>query len=290
MNIYIILLIKLIVVLSATMYFHYKLKSNINDNYRVVNLCKILIVFILHSMLGFVVLKPFSSDLLWYFWASKIYNMFLVFFFYFAVAKYTPILKEYRNIFSFPSVKLKLNIHIAVILFFIYCAISLYTSINISPDKLMQDNMDTWNVISVIPYVSIPLYIMIGFLYVFVEELVFRYFAINALRSYIGNRMLIFITAILWMFMHTQISLYLLIVGLFLGYIFVNTNNIFICIFLHFLSNITVQTGVIYLYLQNYSSYVFSSIYFVVIILISFIVVYSLLILASRLQKKEIST
>jgi len=90
------------------------------------------------------------------------------------------------------------------------------------------------------------------------EEIVCRYFAINALRQKLNKISAIVVSSLIWTLMHWDTNPSIFILGLLLGYLYYKTESLSLCILLHFSYNLAVLTMPFYLFLKQTGDITFS--------------------------------
>jgi len=92
------------------------------------------------------------------------------------------------------------------------------------------------------------------------EEIVCRYFSVNALRQKLGKSSVIVTSSLIWTLMHWDTNPGIFILGLLLGYLYYETKSLSVCILLHFIYNLTILTMPFYLLFRQTGDITFFSI------------------------------
>ena len=124
----------------------------------------------------------------------------------------------------------------------------------------------------------------------FIEEYIFRYIMLNALKKY-GHVFAIITTAVLFGFLHARTSafFYATAIGFFSAYIAIKTKSIWFSIILHAVVN---ANSFIFQYIavQPFTDFVYNMIYFIFINVISIIALIYLIILIIKKKNLKLSS
>lgn len=163
-------------------------------------------------------------------------------------ATLVKVTSDYRiNILSFP--------YLMLVIFFSYLSGMTALAVYYSPMRVAQ-NQEFQIILSAVidmPLLTLLLLAIINLATVVSEELVFRYCAVNALRSRLGKKQTIFISALIWTLLHWDISLTLFVVGVFLAYFYLVTESLIFSSILHFLYNMVAYSQIAYLTRNNFN-------------------------------------
>lgn len=221
------------------------------QSFRYAVLILLLSSLIAYYTIGAVVCRYLKLDLNEVFWFSRLYNVVLSTFFITIVVKFSPISIDTNRLILFPAIAKKTSLYIAIQLFFFILCTIIYINISMHSHHICTNSILSYQ-ISEKHYMAICVYILIDVYAVIGEEMVFRYLAINTLRPVLRSaRSLIIVSSGLWMIMHTSLNVDLFIVGMFLAYCYIRTGYLSLCIFFHFVFNISVASQWVYILLSS---------------------------------------
>lgn len=251
-------------------------KQHYND-FRVSVLFSLLLILVAYYMLGFIVTKYYSFDSNGYFWFSRMYNVVLTTLFIIVILLYSPIRYSQGRILCFPLIKIGSPLYGIIIIYFVILSIFIYHQVGQNPEKILKYNYLILYQINNTHYSALLLYVITELYGVIGEELVFRYFTINTMRSFkLNTSMIIIISSCLWTLMHEPLSINHFFLGLLLAYCYIATGYLSISIFLHFMYNIVATTQSVYIYLLNTEVLKITSLQYASIILVILIAFYHL--------------
>lgn len=213
-----------------------------------------------------------------------------------ATSRFTPLKESIRRLLQFPRFRILSVANVAILLFFGYTSFILFTSAESFMGRL--DYLGPANLIFLeaaynTPYIALPMMILTELLSVTGEEIVCRYFAINALRQKLKKLTVIVISSVIWTLMHWDANVSIFILGLLLGFLYYETGSLSICISLHFIYNAAVLTLPFYILFRQSGDIMLSLSQYVAAIFIFQIVLYGavevvfLKTLNARLQKSD---
>jgi len=183
-----------------------------------------------------------------------------------AVARFTPLKGSIKRLLDFPRFKLSSASYIAIIFFFFYTSFIIFTSLESLTGRLEElgpTNLIMLEAVYKTPFIALPVFILTEIFSVGAEEIVCRYFAINALGQKLNKISVIIISALIWTLMHWDTNLSIFILGLLLGSLYYKTESLSICVLLHFLYNLAVLTMPFYLFFKQTGTITFSSFQYV---------------------------
>ncbi len=118
--------------------------------------------------------------------------------------------------------------------------------------ELGHDDLLTFNAIYKNPAIFVPILLLTEIFGNTGEELVFRYFAIKALRQNYNRRItVIALSSLIWTLMHGSVNWGHIVAGLVLGFLYYETESLAACIILHFLFNCTLSTVPFYIFYKE---------------------------------------
>ena len=212
--------------------------------FKLTDLSKILSIVFVILPLYYVARKAFSPPIESLFIPYTILDFLLSALFIIAAFKLSPDKSNviWKSMVKLPNDESSLSRRIAVLIFIALSTLVIWSSLNYNPRKLLQD--DFINILAInrnakFMGMLIPGYILsaIG------EELVYRYFTINALRKLFAMNYTIIISAIIFTLMHGKIGFDIVIIGIFLGYLYYRTESLLLCILIHLLRNLVVMAS-----------------------------------------------
>jgi len=256
-----------------------------NNSFKLVDFSKVLFILFVFNVIRAIALLIFSLNINQYFWLVTIGEFMLTTIFICAVTKYTPNIKLREGLFSIPLAKTNLIQFVMPSVFIFHTCLLIYLSVTMHPDVIIhkQSLVIYLNKIISNPYVFIPLFLVLGFYVAIGEELVFRFFAINALKSIFSNtKSVTIISAIIWTLMHKEFDFNLIIIGVLLGYFYIQTGCLTLCIFMHFFFNVAETSQIFYIYYKNSGEISFSPLQYSIIIFLLFVILYYLILQVGR--------
>jgi membrane protease YdiL (CAAX protease family) len=161
----------------------------------------------------------------------------------------SPLLDDFSEIVKFPEFKVRSSDFCLVLLFFVFVGLSVMCGIQMYSEQILADHENILLLIAVMnkPVLWMPVILLTILLSAIGEELVFRYIAISAIGGRFKKPFAVAISSAIWTMFHSNISMHLFVVGLFLGYFFLIKNSISLCIFLHFIYNVLIYSQIFYL-------------------------------------------
>jgi membrane protease YdiL (CAAX protease family) len=194
-----------------------------------------------------------------------------------AVARFTPLRVSFRRLLHFPRVERRAGSYITILCFFLYTSFIVFTSVDALRGRLEElgpGNLTILEAVYKSPFISAPILIMTEIFGVVGEEIVCRYFTVNALRQKLGETSVIVISSLIWTLMHWDTNLGIFVLGLLLGYLYYETESLSICILLHFIYNLIILTMPFYLFFKQTGDITFSPFHYVSALFIIQVVLY----------------
>jgi membrane protease YdiL (CAAX protease family) len=171
-----------------------------------------------------------------------------------AVVRFTPLKASFRSLLTFPRFGRRSGSYIIILCFFLYTSFTVFKSVSALQgrlDELGPANLILLKAVYNSPFIALPIFILTEIFGVAGEEIVCRYFAINALRQKLGRTAVIVISSLIWTLMHWDTNPNIFILGLLLGYLYYETGSLSLCILLHFIYNLTILTMPFYLFFRQ---------------------------------------
>ena len=194
-----------------------------------------------------------------------------------AVARFTPLKTSFRRLLHFPRFERRSGTYVMILCFFIYTSFTVFESVGALQgrlDELGPANLILLEAVYNSPFIALPIFILTEIFGVAGEEIVCRYFAINALRQKLGKTAVIVISSLIWMLMHWDTNPGIFILGLLLGYLYYETESLPVCILLHLTYNLTILTMPFYLFFRQTGDIAFSAIQYVSSLFVIQVVLY----------------
>lgn len=184
------------------------------------------------------------------------------------VVKYTPFAKDVKNVLYLPRLEQSVLPHLIILSFFLYTSFTVFWAVHFLPQKVdsQLQNFIILKAINEQPFIAVPIAILTEIIAVVGEEIVFRYFAINALKSNLGKKLAVVTSALIWTLAHGEVSFGIFVLGVLLGYLYYETESLSLCIVLHFIFNIVVGTEIFYLFYKDVGAIALSTSEYAVIL------------------------
>lgn len=175
--------------------------------------------------------------------------------------------KESIKIFlKTPGIETRLTRIIAVIIYIILSTIVLWKTIDSNPQKLLQQ--DFINFIAINENILLLVIVLpIQIITVASEEIVFRYFAINALKKIFTKNITIILSSVIFTLLHRGFSPDIFISGIVLGYLYYKTGSLFLCFLIHMMHNLTIIPSSYYIFYKEVGAISYSSLKYVAVLL-----------------------
>lgn len=201
--------------------------------------------------------------------------------FIFAVTIFSSLHNVVKSFIISPVVGEKTSVYLSILLFFLFDAILSYVDVGLFRRKiyeLEQVTIMTFSTVNKNPVIFVPIVILTEILGTAGEELVFRYFAIKALKQKFNRRRtVIFLSSLIWTLMHGNVNLGHFIFGLLLGFIYYETESLSACILLHFLLNLTSLSVPFYIFYKELGKFTLSPFQYGVTLLVTQVIFYQLI-------------
>jgi uncharacterized protein len=194
-----------------------------------------------------------------------------------ATARFTPLKESLKRRLDFPRFKIASAPYIAIIFFFLYTSFIIFTSADSLTGRLEElgpANLIMLEAVFNSPFIALPVFILTEVFGVTGEEVVCRYFAINALRQRLKKISVIVISSLIWTLMHWDANSGIFTLGLLLGYLYYKTESLSICILLHFSYNLAVLTMPFYLFFRQSGDILFSPFQYVSALFVLQVILY----------------
>ena len=194
-----------------------------------------------------------------------------------AVARFTPLRASFKSLLLFPRFERRSGTYVVILCFFIYTSFTVFESVGALQGRLEYlgpGNLIILEAVYNSPFIVLPIFILTEIFGVAGEEIVCRYFSVNALRQKLGKSSVILISSLIWTLMHWDTSPSIFILGLLLGYLYYETESLSICMLLHFIYNLTILTMPFYLFFRQTGDVTFSSFQYVSTLLVLQVVLY----------------
>ena len=194
-----------------------------------------------------------------------------------AVARFTPLKASFRSLLLFPRFQRRSGAYVIILCFFIYTSFTVFKSVDILQGRLEElgpANLILLEAAYNSPLIALPIFILTEIFGVAGEEIVCRYFSVNALRQKLGKSSVIVISSLIWTLMHWDTNPGIFILGLLLGYVYYETESLSACILLHFIYNLTILTMPFYLFFRQTADIAFSPFQYVSALFVLQVVLY----------------
>ena len=178
-----------------------------------------------------------------------------------AVARFTPLRASFRSLLLFPRFERRSGTYIVILCFFIYTSFTVFESVGALQGRLEYLGPGNLSILEAVynnPFIVLPIFILTEIFGVAGEEIVCRYFSVNALRQKLGKSSVIVTSSLIWTLMHWDTNPGIFILGLLLGYLYYETKSLSVCILLHFIYNLTILTMPFYLFFRQTGDIAFS--------------------------------
>ncbi len=178
-----------------------------------------------------------------------------------AVARFTPLRSSFTRFLHFPRFERRSAIYIIIVCFFLYTSVTVFRSVETFLGRLEELGPSNLIILEAIynrPFISLPILILTEIFGVTSEEIVCRYFAVNALRQKLQKTSVIIISSLIWTLMHWDADWSIFVLGLLLGYLYYETESLSVCIFLHFIYNLIILTMPFYIFFRQTGDIAFS--------------------------------
>ena len=194
-----------------------------------------------------------------------------------AVARFTPLRASFKSLLLFPRFERRSGTYVIILCFFIYTSFTVFESMGALQGRLEYlgpGNLIILEAIYNSPFIVLPIFILTEIFGIAGEEIVCRYFSVNALRQNLGRSSVILISSLIWTLMHWDTNPSIFVLGLLLGYLYYETESLSICILLHFIYNLTILTMPFYLFFRQTGDITFSPFQYVSTLLVLQVVMY----------------
>lgn len=231
-----------------------------SDDFRLSDLSKISAILLVYYTMSHCYYKTNDIDLVGFYYYLCI-KILLTIAFIVAVMKYAPLRTDMIKLLFFPRFERRSILYFVIVLYFFYTSFFIYRAVEVHYSKveLQLTNVLMLLAINETPFFSMPALILTEIFSVIGEEIVFRYFAINALKNKMGKTWVILFSSFIFTLLHWDISLGIFILGVLLGYLYFETESLSLCIALHFISNLTVSTEIFYVFYKKIGALTFSA-------------------------------
>jgi membrane protease YdiL (CAAX protease family) len=252
----------------------------VNDNFKLRDLSKLLTILVGYyiTLFFFYVINPKDIDN-FYFYTFMRFALAVLFII--GILRNTGVVyfkKNLREILEFPRFSWRSTFHTTMLFFFALTSVGAYLMVDFYPMRV-QSHLGNFIVLKAInenPFLSIPVVILTEIFAITGEELVFRYFAINALKHQLKKNSAIIISSLIWTFAHWEGNFGIFFLGIFLGYLYYNTGSLSLCIVLHFLFNMGVLTETFYLFYKQMGFLILPVYYYAFVLFVFQLVFYHL--------------
>jgi len=164
-----------------------KVWKGIDKTFDLINLSKIYFMVFIYYLAWLLLPKYFNYDLYDRFLLSLFLQFTLASAFIIAVFKFSPINKAKTELFTFPTINKKSSLFIFILILFLYMSLIIYLATEFAIDAI-PIQIDIMYAFINEPFTSIPMYLILCLYSVIGEELVIRYFTINAIRPFFKER------------------------------------------------------------------------------------------------------
>jgi membrane protease YdiL (CAAX protease family) len=253
-----------------------KWKGGNGYDFKLANLSKILSIVLLMAILSYGLDRVFELlsitdvrvKIAISFYSYLLFKLILAGAFLLVVLRLSPLRcsSSLINLVNIPSKETNVVRRILMVLFVILVTLNVVLKVESFP----QDVLRQYFVILSSLYEN---YILVGLLFpvellaAASEELVYRYYAINALKRFFGKEYTILIASIIWTLMHGKISLELFGTGLLLSYLYYKTESLLTCILMHLMYNVIITTAPFYVFYTKAGTIAWSSLNYGVLLL-----------------------
>jgi hypothetical protein len=235
-------------------------KGNERDNFKLTDLSKILGILFVFEIISFGLDKIFalstgkalSSRVAIAFSFYLFYKVLFTVIYFFGALKYSPVNKiaHFKSIIAIPDKETRLARNITAAAFITLLTVSVLIKMSYIPRATLQQYffimsslLEDWRLVVIL--------IPIEFISVVGEEIIYRYFAINAFKGRFSEKATIVITSVIWTLMHGTVSLEIFLAGILLGFVYSKTGSILMSILLHFVYNFVVLTSSFYVFYKE---------------------------------------
>ena len=146
-----------------------------------------------------------------------------------AVARFTPLRASFKSLLLFPRFERRSGTYLIILCFFIYTSFTVFESMGAIQGRLEYlgpGNLIILEAIYNSPFIVLPIFILTEIFGIAGEEIVCRYFSVNALRQNLGRSSVILISSLIWTLMHWDTNPSIFILGLLLGYLYYETESL----------------------------------------------------------------
>ena len=248
---------------------------------------RLLLLITVYYMIGYIIRKyyPFDTNNLYLFFI--IYRDILTTLFIIAILQYSSIRSEWEKVYMFPRINYDSYLYKILFIYFLFISLLTYYQLIYHIDEIIKEQPMMLYFLRNKYYFKISFLIVSELYAILGEELVFRYFAINTLNSFLRNKTLtILICSVVWSLIHDPINIHLFFLGILLGYCYIITGYLSLSIFLHFIYNMIYYIPSIYVYLSKSEIYNISPLLVSLAIFLSMIFLFHLcgMILRPKIQ------
>jgi len=194
-----------------------------------------------------------------------------------ATARFTPLRESIRELIRFPRFRIYSGPYIMLFCFFLFTSFIIFSSseaLSGRVEGLIPSDLIMLEAVYNSPFVALPLFILTEIFGVTGEEILSRYFAVNALRLKLKKTSVILISSLIWTLMHWDANPSIFILGLLLGYLYYRTGSLSVCILLHFLYNLAVLTMPFYIFFRRSGDISLSSLQYAAAVFVLQIAIY----------------
>ncbi len=219
-----------------------------NEDFRLRDLSTVLSILIVYYAVLYIYFNLVSNERIFYFFI--LIHIVLTSALIGATSRFTPLRESVRRLLNFPRFRIISTPNVMIICFFLYTSFVVFAAseaLSGRMEGLLPADLIMLEAVYNSPFVALPLFILTELFSVTGEEIVSRYFAVNALRRKLKKIPVIVISSLIWTLMHWDMNPSIFILGLLLGYLYYKTESLSVCILLHFLYNLAVLTMPFYL-------------------------------------------
>ena len=224
----------------------------LNDNFKLLNLSKILAILLPYYSILIFYYKVIAADIGSFYFYTLI-RIALTLSFIVAVLRYSPLGSFMQSLLNFPRFKRRSTFYIIILFFFAFTSFGAYLMVDLFPRRvgLQLSVFVVFKAIIENLFFSAPISVLTELFSIGGEEIVYRYFAINTLRQKLKKNSVIIISSLIWTLTHGELSFGIFVLGIFLGYLYYETGSLSLCIVLHFLFNFGVLTEPFFLFYKR---------------------------------------
>lgn len=230
----------------------------VNDKFKLTDLSKILTILLIFDSISFFCHKFIGAKINnYYFYFYTLIRIVLTLALVAAVLRYSPLKKiSIKSLLNFPKFERTSTFYVVILSFIIINSFGAFLIVELFPNMVGQqiNTVIFLKAIDESPFILTPVLVLIEVFAIVGEELVYRYFAINALRQKLKKISTIIISSLIWSFMHWHASFGVLIAGILIGYFYYETESLSLCVMLHFLFNFSVLSASLYLFYKDIGS------------------------------------